>query len=72
MSDGPYFDGDPEIDSTRRRMERVMKGEPPPRRWPWVLAALGGGGLVLMWRAGRAARARLDDAVTSTPGKDSE
>jgi hypothetical protein len=55
MSD-VYFEGDPETDSARRRLERVMKGEPPPARWPWVLAALGSGGLWMMWKWGRAAR----------------
>jgi hypothetical protein len=53
-----YFEGDPEIDSARRRMERVLKGEPPPTRWPWFLAALGSGGLWMMWRWGRDAHAR--------------
>ena len=57
MSD-VYFEGDPEIDSARRRMERVLKGEPPPSRWPWILAALGGSGLWMMWRWGRDAHAR--------------
>ena len=65
MGDEPYFDGDPAIDSTRHRMERVLKGEPPPRRWPLILAALGGGGLLWMWQAGRAARAKLDESAVS-------
>ena len=43
MSDEVYFDGDPEHDSARRHLERVLKGAPPRRRWPWVLAILGGG-----------------------------
>jgi hypothetical protein len=54
VADEVYFDGDPATDSARRHMERVLKGEPPPRRWPWVLAALGGGGVWWMWRLGRA------------------
>ena len=41
--DDVYFDGDPEHDSRRRHLERVLKGGPPRRRWPWVLAILGGG-----------------------------
>ena len=48
-----YFDGDPATDSARRHMERVLKGE-PARKWPWLLAALGGGGLFMLWRAGGA------------------
>ena len=54
MNDSVYFDGDPATDSARRHMERVLKGE-PARRWPWVLAALGSGGVWMLWRAGRTA-----------------
>jgi hypothetical protein len=46
MEGDVYFDGDPEHDSRRRHMERVLKsgpGGPPRRRWPWVLAIVGGG-----------------------------
>jgi hypothetical protein len=67
VDDGVYFDGDPATDSARRHMERVLKGEPSPRKWPWVLAALGGGGLWWMWRQGRNAQPR-----TTTDTKDSE
>jgi hypothetical protein len=45
-----YFDGDPEHDSARRHLERVLKGEPPQRRWPWV-AVLAAGGALVLWRA---------------------
>ena len=55
MNDSVYFEGDPETDSARRRMERLLKGEQPAARWPWVLAALGSGGLWMMFRWGRAA-----------------
>ena len=44
-----YFDGDPAVDSSRRHMERVLKGE-PRSRWPWLAAAIGGGGLWALWR----------------------
>lgn len=44
-----YFEGDPAVDSSRRHMERVLMGEPPRRKWPFVLAALGGG-LWALWR----------------------
>jgi hypothetical protein len=59
MSDNVYFEGDPGTDSTRRHMERVLKEAEQPRRWPWMLAALGSGGVWLLWQLGRgAARAR--------------
>jgi len=54
-----YFDGDPAVDSSRRHMERVLKGE-PRRRWPWLVAAIGGGGLFALWRMGE--QLRIDRA----------
>ncbi len=66
--DTVYLEGDPDVDSTRRHMERVLKGSPGPRRWPWFAAALGGGGLWMLWRIGQgAARAResSDDVTPS-------
>jgi hypothetical protein len=53
MPDDLYFEGDPELDSRRRHLERVLKGEPPRRKWPWVLALLAGGGAWAIWRAGK-------------------
>jgi hypothetical protein len=53
MNDYVYFDGDPSTDSTRRHMERVLKTPDAPRRWPWLLAALGTGGVWWLWRLGR-------------------
>jgi hypothetical protein len=44
-----YFEGDPEHDSARRHLERVLKGAPPQRRWWFAALAAGGGGLML-WR----------------------
>ena len=65
MDDLVHFDGDPETDSARRHMERVLSGREPARRWPWVLAALGSGGVWLLWRSGRAAaRTREGSAAT--------
>jgi hypothetical protein len=46
-----YFDGDPAVDSSRRHMERVLKGDPGPPKWTWLLAAVAGGGLFALWRA---------------------
>jgi hypothetical protein len=53
MNDNVYFDGDPGTDSTRRHMERVLKSPQTARRWPWVLAALGSGGVWLLYQLGR-------------------
>jgi hypothetical protein len=50
MDEYVHFDGDPEVDSRRRHLERVIKGYPPRRRWPWLLAAVAGGGLWAAWR----------------------
>lgn len=62
MSD-VYFEGDPATDSARRRLERLLKEpEPPPSRWPWIVAALGGGGLWMMFKWGRAAADAKRDA----------
>ena len=58
MSGDLHFDGDPATDSARRHMERVLKGE-PTRKWPWIVAALGGGGVWMLFRmGGDAARSR--------------
>lgn len=65
MSGEVHFDGDPATDSARRHMERVLKGE-PARKWPWLLAALGGGGLFMLWRIGGAAA----HGRTTTPQAD--
>jgi hypothetical protein len=64
-----YFDGDPATDSARRHMERVLKAPEPAHRWPWVLAALGGGAVWLIWRWGRAAP-RSTDAFGNEPKGD--
>lgn len=66
MDHGVYFDGDPATDSARRHMERVLKGQPPARKWPWALAAIGSGGVWLLWRLGQTA-ARARDAATPPP-----
>lgn len=43
-------------------MERVLEGREKPSRWPWVLAALGSGGVWFLWRLGKDA-ARAHDGV---------
>jgi hypothetical protein len=66
VSDSVYFEGDPETDSTRRHMERVLKGE-PTRKWPWVLGAVGGGAVWMLWRMGREAAERRQKEADSQP-----
>jgi hypothetical protein len=70
VSDSVYFEGDPETDSARRHLERVLSGRQPARRkWPWMVAALGGGGLWLLWHSGRAAaRSKTDAGAGPEPG----
>jgi hypothetical protein len=60
--DDLYFDGDPETDSTRRRLERVMK-EPEGRRRPWTTALVAGGSAFLFWRLLRRVRNRAEEAA---------
>jgi len=60
MTDDLYFDGDPAEDSNRRRLERIMKGGPPRRRWPWVVAILAGGAWAA-WRMTQPRRAEETD-----------
>ena len=55
MAEDLYFEGDPGTESTRRHMERVLRGE-PQRRWPWLLGALAGGTAFAFWRARRSRR----------------
>lgn len=67
MSGDLHFDGDPATDSARRHMERVLKGE-PARKWPWIMAALGSGGLWMLFRmGGDAARSRRGGAEGTEP-----
>ena len=61
-----YFDGDPAVDSSRRHMERVLKGE-SRSRWPWLAAAIGGGGLWALWRMAEQLRLDKERAAASPP-----
>jgi hypothetical protein len=70
MSGDLHFDGDPATDSARRHMERVLKSE-PTRKWPWIMAALGSGGLWMLFRmGGAAARGRTGGAEGIEPHHD--
>jgi hypothetical protein len=67
MADDLYFDGDPAEDSRRRHLERVIKGGPPRRRWPWVMAILAGGA----WTAWRMSQPKnSDDKKNNNDHKD--
>jgi hypothetical protein len=52
-----YFAGDPEKDSPRRHMQRVLSEQPAPsRHWPWILGFLAGGSSWTLWRVLRRRR----------------
>lgn len=68
MSGDLHFDGDPATDSARRHMERVLKGE-PARKWPWIMAALGGGGLWMLFRMGGDAARNRAAGDSATPSQ---
>jgi hypothetical protein len=71
MADEVYFEGDPEHDSARRHMERVLKGDPPRRRWPWIAAiAAGGGGAWVLWRVLHGRRPGVADRRGSPPAEE--
>jgi hypothetical protein len=67
MADDVYFEGDPEFDSRRRHMERVLSGA-PRRRWPWVAAILAGGA----WTVWRMTRPRSAEAAAPDASGDGE
>ncbi len=66
MNDIVHFEGDPETDSARRHLERVLKAPEAAPRWPWLIAALGSGGVWMLWRLGRAA-ARTTETSPARP-----
>ncbi|HXW06142.1 MAG TPA: hypothetical protein VD833_12975 [Vicinamibacterales bacterium] len=78
-----YFDGDPEKDSTRRRLERVLKeeserererereAEPRPSRWPWKTTLLAGGTAFLWWQLRKRRLRRTADADKAAAEADS-
>ena len=69
MDDSVYFEGDPETDSARRHLERVLKTPEPKRRWPWIVAAVGSGGVWLLWHWGHTARRTRDASATGSNGR---
>jgi hypothetical protein len=63
--DDVHFDGDPATDSTRRRLERVLKEETSPR-WPWFAAFAAGGTALLFWQIRKRRRNGNGSSSTST------
>ena len=51
-----HFEGDPAIDSTRRRLERVMKEGEPRSEWKWMAALAAGAGALIFWQVRRRRR----------------
>ncbi len=70
MDDNLHFDGDPAVDSPRRHLERVLKGEPPRRRWPWIVAAIAGGGAWAMWRVLQRQPSDSEDAASASTSRE--
>jgi hypothetical protein len=49
-----HFEGDPETNSTRRRLERILRAEEQPRsEWRWVAALAAGATALLFWQVRR-------------------
>jgi hypothetical protein len=63
-----HFDGDPETDSTRRRLERVLKQQDRPR-WPWFTAAAAGG-TFLFWQFRRRRQSQSNQRSDERKEKD--
>jgi hypothetical protein len=59
-----FFNGDPEVDSTRRHLERVLNSPKPRRRWPLALAV--GGTAWGLWRLLRRTTSNRATAAIST------
>jgi hypothetical protein len=55
--DDLHFEGDPAIDSTRRRLERILKDEPRPG-WGWIAALAAGSTMLLFWQLRKRRRDR--------------
>jgi hypothetical protein len=63
-----YLDGDPNAESTRRHMERVLSGNAPPR-WPWLLGLVAGGAALAFWRMRRARSDSNGDRLARSHGR---
>jgi hypothetical protein len=68
MSDHIYFAGDPEQDSARRHLERVL-AEPQRRRWPFLAALFAGGTAFTLWRMRRGRQDGAPEGKTAEPRK---
>lgn len=68
MADDVYFDGDPETDSTRRHLERVLNEPRRHRRWPWVVGSVAAVAAWYFWPRRQAAQV---DKETKAPSQSS-
>lgn len=66
-----HFDGDPATDSTRRRLERIIKDQ-PRSRWPWFAALAAGGTAFAFWQVRRRRRQNGDGREARQPGTTAE
>jgi hypothetical protein len=67
MADDLYFDGDPETDSTRRHLERVLKEPRKHRRWPWVVGSAAALAAWYFWPRGRSTPPEKSSRPENTP-----
>jgi hypothetical protein len=67
MADDLYFDGDPETDSTRRHLERVLKEPRTHRRWPWVVGSVAALAAWYFWPRGRSTQPEEPSRSKNTP-----
>lgn len=51
-----HFEGDPATDSTRRRLERILKEDQPRSEWRWIAALGAGATALLLWQMRRRRR----------------
>ena len=67
MSDHIYFSGDPEHDSARRHLERVLSDK-EPKRWPFLAALFAGGTVFTLWRVRQNRRDKNNGEQPPKPG----
>jgi hypothetical protein len=56
-----HFEGDPATDSTRRRLERILREEQPRSEWGWIAALAAGATALVFWQVRRRRRDHASD-----------